>query len=93
MGQEAKLQSKILDYLEKEDGWMVNKLIKMSRNGWPDIIAVKNGKTVFIEVKSKGLKPIPLQDYVINNLNKSGVIAFWCDSMQMFYDKMNDLEL
>ena len=76
MGQEAKLQSKILDYLEKEDGWMVNKLIKMSRNGWPDIIAVKNGKTVFIEVKSKGLKPIPLQDYVINNLNKSGVIAF-----------------
>ncbi len=93
MAEESKLQSKILDYLQQEDGWMVNKLVSMSRNGWPDIVAIKNGKTIWIEVKAKGKKPEPLQENRMKWMAAQGAIVFWCDSFEMFYSEMNRLKL
>lgn len=47
---ESKLQSKIIKKLEL-NGFYVIKLIKTSKNGIADLIAFKDGKTTFIEVK------------------------------------------
>ena len=40
-------------------------------------MCMKNGKTVWIEVKIKGWKPRKLQLYRINELNLNGFQAFW----------------
>ena len=47
---ESKLQTKIKKKLE-EKGFLVVKLIKTSCNGIPDLMALKDGKVIFIEVK------------------------------------------
>lgn len=44
-------------------GWIVVKIIQCTRNGWPDLQAHKNGRTIFIEVKAQGGKARPLQHY------------------------------
>jgi len=92
MAEESKIQSKIMDYLIKEDGWLCNKIIAASHSGWCDIIALKNGRVLFIEVKAKGKKPEPLQKYYIDEINKAGAFAIYADSLEMFFDKLNELE-
>jgi Holliday junction resolvase len=57
---EAKIQCKIIASLEAT-GWLVVKIIQTNKNGWPDLMAFKDGKAVCIEVKSPGKKPTPLQ--------------------------------
>ena len=47
---EARIQREIIEAL-KDSGWLVTKLQSASTNGWPDLIAIKGGKVVFIEVK------------------------------------------
>lgn len=57
---EARIQSRIIKNLERS-GWLVNKIIQSTKNGWPDLEAIRGGKTVYIEVKDIGEKPDPLQ--------------------------------
>jgi hypothetical protein len=45
-------------------------------NGSPDLIAHKDGRTVYIEVKRPGQKPRPLQDYRHRELAKYGIITY-----------------
>lgn len=45
------VEAKIVEALE-EDGWEVLK------NGWPDLLAVKDGKVRFFEVKPHGLRKL-----------------------------------
>ena len=47
---EQAIQKKIITQLEKQ-GYFVLKLIKCNKNGYPDLIAVKENETIFIEVK------------------------------------------
>ena len=47
---ESKIQTKIIKKLEA-DGFYVIKLIKTSKNGIADLLALKDGKVTFIEVK------------------------------------------
>jgi Holliday junction resolvase len=77
---ESIIQRQIKEYLEK-DGWMVIKLIQTSCNGIPDLMALKGGKTVFIEVKQPGKKPNDLQKYRIEKLNKAGFAAIAATSV------------
>jgi Holliday junction resolvase len=71
---ESIIQTQIKKYLET-NGWMVIKLIQTSCNGIPDLMALKNGRTVFVEVKQPGKKPNDLQKYRIEKLNKAGFPA------------------
>ena len=64
--QESSIQSSIRKYLKKE-GWFVTKLILTSTAGIPDLLAIKDGRHVFIEVKSdrynkaeEGLSPLQI---------------------------------
>ncbi len=47
---EQQIQTKIVKKLEA-DGFYVIKLIKTSKNGIADLLALKDGKATFIEVK------------------------------------------
>jgi Holliday junction resolvase len=76
---EQQIQSKIKRKLQ-ERGWYVTKLIKTSTNGIPDLLAIKNGKAMFIEVKREKGKLSPLQELRIDELRQSGAIVHvWTD--------------
>ena len=82
---ESSIQTKISEKLKKH-GWFVTKLIQTSTNGIPDLMAIKNGEVIFLEIKKPGEEPSPLQEYMIASLNKAGVLA-------MSADKIEDIEI
>jgi hypothetical protein len=57
-------------------GWLVNKLIQTTLNGSPDLIAHKDGRTVYIEVKRPGQKVRPLQDFRHRELARYGISTY-----------------
>ena len=71
---ESEIQKKIADRLKK-NGWWVTKLIQTTTNGIPDLMAIRNGHVIFLEVKQPGKQATELQQYVISSLNKHGVFA------------------
>jgi len=76
---EQAIQKKISDKLKKE-GWIVVKLIKTTMNGIPDLMALRNGETLFVEVKRpKGVLK-PLQELRIQELRGQGFrTEVWID--------------
>ena len=68
---EKNIQSKIISILT-QNGWDVVKTLRLSKAGYPDIFAFKNGKTLFIEVKSEKGKLSELQKYRIDSLKNNG---------------------
>lgn len=75
---ESRIQTSIKRKLEKA-GWYVGKF-EMSEAGFPDLVCLRKGQCVFIEVKQVKAKPRPLQLYRIKQLNEMGFIAFWTDN-------------
>ena len=71
---ESQIQAKITQKL-KNHGWFVTKLIQTSTNGIPDLMAIRKGNVIFLEVKQPGKKASPLQDHQIEGLNRCGVEA------------------
>ena len=65
------IQRKVSDYF-KTNGWLVVKIIQCTLNGWPDLQAHKNGKTIFIETKAEKGIVSPLQFYRHEQLIKQG---------------------
>lgn len=72
-------QSKISSRLKKE-GWLVVKLMKTTMNGIPDLMCLRNGIVLFVEVKTpKGILS-ELQKYTISELQKQGFeTKIWTD--------------
>jgi Holliday junction resolvase len=68
---EAQIQTKIKTRMEKA-GWMVIKIIQCNRNGFPDLMCLKGGKTLFIEVKKPTTNPTDLQEYIHEKLREQG---------------------
>lgn len=54
---------------------MVVKLSITNKPGFPDLMCLKDGKAVFIEVKRPGEKPRPLQRYRLEELTELGFEA------------------
>ena len=81
---ESKRQAKIIAKLQKE-GWLCIKLIKTSCNGIPDLLCLKNGKTMFIEVKQPDGKLSELQNVRIGQLLALGFdVKVWTDYKKDF---------
>ena len=85
---ESALQSKIIIWLEK-NGWFVVKIIQCNKNGIPDLMALRNGTAIFIEVKALGKKARPLQEFRINQLTKQGFTAKVIDKIEDDYEFTN----
>ena len=76
---EQQIQTNIKKKLQ-ERGWFVTKLIKTSTNGIPDLLAIKNGKAMFIEVKKENGKLAPLQQMRLEELIQAGaIVKVWSD--------------
>ena len=72
---ESKIQTSIIQYLEKE-GWDCIKTIRLSKAGYPDILAQKDGMSIWLECKASAkAKRAPLQIKRINDLKRNGFIA------------------
>jgi len=69
---EKDIQAKIKKQLERS-GWLVIKLIQTSLNGIPDLLCIRDGESVFIEVKRPGGKVSPLQTYRIEQLKSKHI--------------------
>lgn len=79
MALEQNLQKKIQKKLEA-DGWLCVKLIKTTMNGIPDLMALKDGQTMFVEVKTPKGVLSELQKIRINQLRKQGFeVKIWTD--------------
>ena len=76
---EQQIQSKIIKKLE-QDGYFVLKLIKCNKNGIPDLLAVKEDSTMFIEVKRPEGKLSELQKVRIKELRDRNInVKIWQD--------------
>lgn len=75
---ETQVQAWVKQQLERR-GWWVVKLIQCSVNGLPDLMALKEGRTLFIEVKRPGAKPAPLQTLRHQQLTKAGFVCLVID--------------
>lgn len=58
----------------KLDGWWTFKIAggAFQRAGVPDLLCIKNGRAVFLEVKQPGKKPTPLQQQVMREIREQG---------------------
>ena len=72
---ESKIQTKIKARFENA-GWIVVKLIQTNCNGIPDLMCLKGGKTVFVEVKQPGKQPTELQKFRHSELINQGFQVF-----------------
>jgi len=70
MAGESKLQTKIKNKL-RLDGWFVTKISMTSRPGWPDLYLLKDGRSVWLEIKD-GKKLKELQIYIRDEIRKFG---------------------
>jgi len=71
----SKFQSKtIKEY--KNNGYIVLNVIKLSDSGYPDLLCMKDGESIWIECKESSDTLKPLQKYRIDELVKQGFKAF-----------------
>lgn len=62
------------------EGYFVLKIIKSNLNGIPDILAIKDNKPTFIEVKRPNGKLSELQKVRIKQLKEKGInVLVWTD--------------
>jgi len=70
-------QKRFIDKYKKL-GYLVIKTIRLSENGYPDIILLKDGVASFVELKQGSDTLKPLQKFRIDELRKCGFAA-WCE--------------
>lgn len=71
---ESQIQSKIIKHLEGR-GYFVIKLMRTNINGVPDLLAIKDGRAWFYEVKREGGVVSEMQKFRIKQLTSFGCIA------------------
>jgi Holliday junction resolvase len=69
---ESQLQTQIKNRLTKH-GWLVVKIISSSMNGIPDLMCIRKGVVMFLEIKNDVGVVAPLQEYVMKVLNSHQV--------------------
>lgn len=68
---ESRIQAHIIRQL-KATGYLVVKIGLCSLPGFPDLIALKDGRVKFVEVKRPGERPRPLQEFRHKQLRDYG---------------------
>ncbi len=88
---ESIIQSKIKDHFIK-NGWLVNKIIQSTNNGWPDLECFKNGKVIFIEAKDDK-DAAPLQKYRHKLLKQQGFDVYIIRSIEELNKFKTDVKI
>ena len=85
---ERRVEEGYLDFCLK-NGILCLKLKLASESSWPDRTLLKSGGVMFMELKRKGEKPKPLQQFTIDKLTKAGFYAVWSDNLEDAIEKTN----
>ena len=88
---ESEIQAKCIKYAQSE-GWIVLKIIASNMNGISDLILFKDGKTIFIEVKTEKGIIAPLQLYRQKQFRESGFVAEIVRSLDEFKQKIKAIK-
>jgi Holliday junction resolvase len=83
---ESLVQSKLIRDL-RDDGWFVVRLLHTTPSGVPDLLAIKNKKHVFIEVKREGGKVSPLQKEIHKRIAMVGGVVVIATNAGLFSTK------
>lgn len=70
----SKFQADTKKRMEKE-GYKVLKIVRLTTNGWPDLMCLKDGTVVWIECKEVNDRLSELQRYRIDELKATGFDA------------------
>lgn len=79
-GPEATIERQIVDYAESR-GWWQDKIMKTSRNSFPDRVFLRQGRWVLMEVKKTGEVARRRQEKRIRELKERGAEAYCVDSL------------
>tara|TARA_R110002167_G_scaffold229499_1_gene434767 strand:- start:737 stop:1003 length:267 start_codon:yes stop_codon:yes gene_type:complete len=71
----SNFQTKTIKKL-KSKGWKVLKIIRLNESGFPDLLCMKEGVTIWIECKEAKDTLKPLQKFRVNELNDLGFLTF-----------------
>lgn len=83
MAAESKLQTRVRKDLTKK-GWLVVKINLCSKPGWPDLEAIRFGRTVRLEMKSAGKPLEPLQEVRHEEIIYHGGEVYKIDSFEQY---------
>ncbi len=61
--------------------------IRLNKKGTPDAFAVRGRECLFVELKRLGKIPSPEQKQWMNWAEIMGIMAIWCDSIEVFQQK------
>lgn len=84
--------------MAREDGWWTFKIAggAFQRAGIPDLLCIKSGLAVFLEVKQPGKRPTPLQQHVMQEIREQGGAVAECvtsrDEAKKILEKSIDKE-
>ena len=89
MKTEAKLEAALVRECKRR-GLYCRKFSSPAHAGVPDRIIAGYGKTLFLELKSPGKKPTPLQQREINELLGLRMVAAYADNFQDVLSLLNN---
>ena len=89
---ESKVEAEIRKYA-KSRGWWVAKFVSPGLRGVPDRIFIRNGVTVFLEVKRPGEEPTLQQRKRHTDMRQYGARVYWVDSLADAMEVLNEWEL
>ena len=92
MGEEKRIENSIKNWLETNNHWYI-KVQGGSNNpssGVPDILTCIHGRFIGIEVKTPTGNTTKIQDYQIDQINKSGGIAVVVTSLEQLRMELQD---
>lgn len=92
MANEKLLERKLRESVKKMGGWAV-KFWAVNLAGFPDrIVLMPGGRIWFVEMKSEGKKPSPIQNVIIPKLRGLG-FEVWVIDTQILLDRfLNEIQ-
>ena len=63
-------------------GWICEKVVSLSRKGWPDRIFIRKGRIVLCELKAPGIEPSLQQLKRHRELREAGAEVVWFDDLE-----------
>lgn len=77
---ESDLQSDIIEHAHIR-GWFCQKVQFVGRRGCQDVVAIRGGRTVWIEVKRPGKEPTRQQALVAREMKEKGAEVYAVDNL------------
>jgi hypothetical protein len=71
------------DYAERR-GWIAEKVISLSRKGWPDRFFARRGQIILVEFKAPGEEPNVQQAKRHRELRAAEIDVRWYDDLETF---------